>query len=233
MLYLLLSIVILITIKDSNNTKYREEYRAKISGFYNGWLHFSLTSLISISIIVLGISRLENVLSWQWITIPLTFIYANLVEYLGHKGPMHHPRKYLKVIYQRHAKQHHVFFTHIHMPFDDTKDFRAVLFPISLILFFFGLIGVPTWFIINGLFSANVAWLFTITSIAYFLNYEWLHFAYHCSEDSWIMHVPGFKTLRQLHLHHHDPQLMTKYNFNITYPICDIIFGTFYKRPKQ
>jgi hypothetical protein len=172
---------------------------------------------------------LENVQAWQWMTIPMTFLYANLIEFLGHKGPMHYPKKYLKIIYQRHAKQHHIFFTDKHMPFDETRDFRAVLFPISLILFFFGLIGVPTWFLISWLFSANVAWLFAITSIAYFLNYEWLHFAYHCSEDSWIMHVPGFKSLRQLHLHHHDPQLMTKYNFNITYPICDILFGTYYK----
>lgn len=114
-------------------------------------------------------------------------------------------------------------------PFGSSKDYKAVLFPISLILFFFGLIGIPTWFFVSWLFSNNVAWLFVITSIAYFLNYEWLYFAYHCAEDSWVMKVPGFKKLRQLHNHHHNQKLMAHYNFNITYPICDILFGTYYK----
>ena len=188
-----------------------------------------MTTIISITIIIIGINQLEDVQAWQWTTIPLAFVYTNLIEYLGHKGPMHHPKKPFQMIYHRHSKQHHVFFTDKHMPFDNSKDFKAVLFPISLILFFFGLIGIPTWFIISWFFSANVAWLFAITSIAYFLNYEWLHFAYHCSEDSWVMHIPGFKKLRQLHLHHHDQKLMAHYNFNITYPICDILFGTYYK----
>lgn len=32
-----------------------------------------------------------------------------------------------------------------------------------------------------------------------------------------------------LHLRHHDRRLMTRYNFNITYPICHYIFASVYK----
>jgi len=79
--------------------------------------------------------------------------------------------------------------------------------------------------------SENVAWLAVATGIAYFLNYEWLHFAYHCDPQSRIGRIPGVRTLRNLHLHHHNPRLMTHYNFNITYPIGDWLFRTLYSSP--
>ena len=44
----------------------------------------------------------------------------------------------------------------------------------------------------------------------------------------WIM-----KRLRWLHTTHHDPVLMQRYNFNITYPIGDWVFGTLYRRGDQ
>jgi len=217
-------------MSNTSTEKFRQAYREhKIPSYYIGWVHFILTTLISIAIISIGLCKLNTVQPIEYLTIPLTFLYSNFIEYMGHKGPMHHPKKPLKMIYHRHSKEHHVFFTDSQMQFGNHRDYIAVFFPISLILFFFGLIGIPTWFLISWLFSANVAWLFVITSVAYFLNYEWLHFAYHCSEKSWLMHIPGFKSLRQLHLHHHNQKLMAHYNFNITYPICDKLFGTYYQ----
>ncbi len=35
--------------------------------------------------------------------------------------------------------------------------------------------------------------------------------------------------LRHHHTVHHDPRLMNRYNFNITYPIFDWLFGTWYR----
>jgi sterol desaturase/sphingolipid hydroxylase (fatty acid hydroxylase superfamily) len=32
--------------------------------------------------------------------------------------------------------------------------------------------------------------------------------------------------MRRLHLTHHDPSVMQHGNFNITWPICDWLFGT-------
>lgn len=31
---------------------------------------------------------------------------------------------------------------------------------------------------------------------------------------------------------HHDLRLMGRYNFNITFPLCDRLFGTVWKQPK-
>jgi hypothetical protein len=215
---------------DPSVKRYREQFRAEENcRKYPGWLHLAFTSVASLTVIILCAMGLEQVKPLQWLTIPLAFLYANGVEYLGHRGPMHHPVKWLGLIFFRHTKQHHRFFTDREMTFDSSNDFKAVLFPPVMILFFIGGFGVPMWIILYYTASENVAWLAVATAIAYFLNYEWLHFAYHCDPESRIGKIPGVQTLRNLHLHHHNPRLMSHYNFNITYPIADWLFRTMYR----
>jgi sterol desaturase/sphingolipid hydroxylase (fatty acid hydroxylase superfamily) len=62
--------------------------------------------------------------------------------------------------------------------------------------------------------------------MSYFLTYEALHFAYHLHPESWVGRLPLMDVLRRHHTRHHDPKLMGLYNFNITFPICDRVFGT-------
>lgn len=215
---------------DEATAGFRAAYRAgEIGPRYSGWLHFVFTSSVCLATIVFCTMRLKAVAPLEWLTVPAVFLYANLVEYLGHRGPMHHPLRGLRLLYQRHAKQHHRFFTHQCMAFEGSRDFKAVLFPPVMILFFIGGFGAPMWVLLYLLASANVAWLAVATAVAYYLNYEWLHFAYHCEPRSWIGRLPGLASLRRLHLHHHDPQSMARHNFNITYPLADWLFGTLYR----
>ena len=184
---------------------------------------------MSIGVIALCIWRLDAVTALEWLTVPLVLLYANLAEYVGHRGPMHHPVRGLKLVYERHAKQHHRFFTDQAMAFESSRDFKAVLFPPVMIVFFIGGFGLPLWVLLYFLASANVAWLALGTAVAYFLNYEWLHFAYHCDPDSRIGRIPVLAALRRLHVRHHDPRLMARYNFNITYPVGDWLFRTLHR----
>ena len=92
--------------------------------------------------------------------------------------------------------------------------------------FFIGGFAVPMWGLLHWLASANVAWLAVATCMAYYLNYEWLHFAYHCPDDSAIARLPGVRTLRRGHRRHHARGCMARCNFNITYPVGDWLFGT-------
>ena len=78
--------------------------------------------------------------------------------------------------------------------------------------------------------SANVAWLFISVGLAYYLNYEILHTAYHLPETHWLARNGLVKRLRWLHRMHHDQSLMAKANFNITWPIGDWLFGTLRRR---
>jgi len=65
--------------------------------------------------------------------------------------------------------------------------------------------------------------------MAYFLSYEWLHFSYHLPEDHPLARTWLVSRLRRHHTHHHDLSLMGKWNFNITFPICDAVMGTSFK----
>lgn len=217
---------------DPSVSEFRQAYRRdEIGERYSGWLHFAFTSTVSLAVILICLAQLDSVRAVEWLTVPAVFVYANLVEYLGHRGPMHHPVRALGLLYRRHTKQHHRFFTERAMAFDDSRDFKAVLFPPVMILFFLGGFGLPMWLLLTWLATANVAWLAVATGMAYYLNYEWLHFAYHCDPDSRVGRLPGLAALRRLHLRHHDPRLMARYNFNITYPVADWLLGTLYRAP--
>jgi hypothetical protein len=206
---------------------FRERYRREvIGGGYSGWAHFAFTSGVCLAVVVFAALQVERPSPLEWLTIPMVFLYANLVEYLGHRGPMHQPVRGLGLLYRRHAKQHHRFFTDEHMAFDGSRDFKAVLFPPVMILFFIGGFGVPMWLVLHLVASDNVAWLAVATAVAYYLNYEWLHFAYHCDPGSRVGRLPGIRALRRLHLLHHRPEYMLRRNFNITYPIGDVLFRT-------
>ncbi|WP_144391966.1 sterol desaturase family protein [Pleionea sediminis] len=213
---------------------FRNHYRSEIrSENYNGWLHISFSLLSAMLVIVFCSFSLSNVSNFEWLTVPLTFLYANLVEYVAHRFPMHRPIGWMKIIYQRHSRQHHRFFTDKAMSFKDSRDFCVVLFPPALIVGFFIAFAMPVALIINWLLSVNSALLFMITAFAYFINYELLHTAYHVNERSWLWKLSFMRKLRKLHFYHHEPKLMSRYNFNITYPIGDWLFGTYYSGNRE
>ena len=212
---------------DNFRTRYRSE---EIGQRYSGLAHLGFTTIACLAGIVFCLSRLEAVATWEWLTVPVTFVIANFIEYTGHRGPMHRRRKGLGLVFKRHTGQHHAFFSSNRMAIEHRQDYQAVLFPPILLLFFFGGFALPIGALLALTTTANIAWLFAATSVAYFLNYEWLHLAYHSRENSRVSRLPGIARLRRLHQAHHDPALMLKYNFNITYPIADRLFGTYYRK---
>ncbi len=200
---------------------------------YSGWLHLILTLIVTLSIMGVCAVMLGNVSALEWLTIPVVFLYANLSEYLGHKGPMHHKTRFLGLIFKRHTLEHHTFFTQDETTIDSAKDFKAIMFPPIMLVFFFGCFALPVAILIYYFISQNVALLFVFMATFYFLNYELLHLAYHLEPDSLIGRLPFMKVLRRHHTLHHDQRLMGRYNFNISYPVFDFVFGTIYQEPKN
>jgi len=210
---------------------FRAHYRAeRIPSYYSGRLHLGLTTSICLAVILWCAVKLESVTPLEWLAVPVTLLYANLSEYLGHRGPMHNPTKGLGLVYQRHTREHHIFFTDSDMAVNESRDFMAVLFPPVMLLFFTLAFALPVGLLLGWLASPNTAYLFVMTSLAYFLNYELLHLAYHLPESHWAFGIPFMKTLRRHHMTHHRPDLMSRYNFNITYPVADWFFGTTFRR---
>lgn len=211
-------------------TEFRKQYRTEyIGSAYSGKGHFYFTTISCLLVITLSVYMLNDVQAIEWLVIPATFFYANFVEYVGHKGPMHHQRRWLKKVFKRHTLEHHRFFTEEQMECESDRDFKMILFPPVLLIFFFLGFALPATLLMYWLWTANAAWLLLGTLIAYYLNYEWLHLSYHLPENHWVAGLPIIRKLRIYHFRHHDPQLMQKYNFNISYPIFDWLFGTLKK----
>ncbi|WP_428265533.1 sterol desaturase family protein [Haliangium sp.] len=207
--------------------EFRRDYRAReLSPRYSGWGHFAFTSIGTLTAIAVAASWIEGLSPLELITVPATFLFANVVEYFGHRGPMHHPRRGLRLLYQRHTRQHHRFYTHAAMICESSRDFQMILFPPVMLGFFLGAVATPIGLLLYWLASANVGLLFAITALGYFLTYEWLHLCYHLEPSSWAGRLPFMSRLRRHHTRHHDPALMSSWNFNITFPICDRVMGT-------
>lgn len=207
--------------------RFRTDYRAAyLPRFYRGWLHFAFTTLGCLAVIGVAISRVHEVRWHQWLAIPLTFLLANAVEYLGHKNAMHKRVRGLSLVFRRHTLQHHHFYTHDAMAAESSRDFHMTLFPPVLLLFFLGAIAGPIAAALFVFVSANAGWLFLANAMGYFLAYEWLHFSYHLPPDSFVGRLWVVRVLRRHHTAHHDQALMGRWNFNITFPICDAILGT-------
>lgn len=211
--------------------RFRGTYRTdEISARYRGRWHLAFTLSFGLGVVaycLLGIDGSPTML--EWLAVPITFLYANMVEYWGHRTAMHRPVRGLGLVYRRHAGQHHRFFTDKAMSLEGERDLKAVLFPPILVSFFLIAFALPAGWLVATLTTSNTAYLFVATALAYFLNYEVLHLAYHVPDSHWLSRVPGIATLRRLHLNHHDPRLMTSRNFNITYPIGDWLFGTLHR----
>jgi len=205
---------------------FRAGYRERMSPRYRGALHLGFTSFASLGVIAFALTRLQEVRAWEWLLVPLTFVVANAAEYFGHRGPMHRPARGLGLIYKRHTLEHHHFFTHEAMAYESRRDFKMVLFPPVLLLFFLGGIATPLGALIFWLVSPNAGWLFVATAMGYFLTYEWLHFGYHLPPEHPLARSRLMRALRRHHAVHHDLRRMGKHNFNISFPLFDQVMGT-------
>lgn len=206
--------------------EFREHHRAQLGARYRGRAHLAFTSLSSLALIATSIALVRDLRPLELVTVPVAFVFANLVEYLAHRGPMHRRRRGLGLVHTRHTLQHHRFYTREAMACESTRDFQMILFPPVMLLFFFGGAAVPVALLLYWLASANVALLFTATAMAYYLTYEILHLAYHLDDSAWLTRLPYLRRLRRHHALHHDPTLMTRCNFNVSFPIFDRVFGT-------
>src|SRR5262249_15112265 len=157
-------------------TEYRRDH---IGARYSGVLHFAFTSIASLSVIVVAAVQVRAPTLLELLTVPVTFLFGNYVEYPGHRGPMHRRVRGLSLLFERHTQQHHRYYTQDAMAYEVTRDFKMVLFPPVMLLFFLGAIAAPIAIVLFVVHARNVALLFVMTAMSYFLIYEWLHLCHH------------------------------------------------------
>jgi sterol desaturase/sphingolipid hydroxylase (fatty acid hydroxylase superfamily) len=217
------------TTVPTKTAEFRATYRAEVlPPRYSGAAHVALGLAIAGGGIAAALAfALVHGARWSdgWI-VPLTFVVANLVEYLAHRGPMHHRTRVLAALHTRHSGRHHRFFVADAMPFESMRDFHAVLFP-PVLLLFFGAIACGLGALVALVAPAGVAALFVASALGYYLLYEVLHFLYHVPSHWRVGRLPGVRWLARLHRVHHDPRCMQEANFNLVFPLCDRLAGTF------
>ncbi|MFV8752447.1 fatty acid hydroxylase family protein [Nannocystaceae bacterium ST9] len=207
---------------------FREDYkRERVPAGYRGWLHLAFTTAVCLGAIAISLARVGEV-SWSaWLTVPIAWAFANLVEYGMHRGPLHQLGPFTARLYKRHTSEHHRYFSRELMAIDEPRDIHATIFPPWMALVFVGLIGVPAALLVAWVLGADVGLIFYAAIVAYYLNFEWMHLALHVPAHWWLARLPLVAWAREHHGLHHDPARMRRANFNFAYPLGDWLFGTF------
>src|SRR5436305_14920072 len=92
---------------------YRANYRYRIAGWYNGWLHVFVIYVIGFTALSIYFGHISNLRWWELAIVPVTFLFANFFEWWIHRFVLHRPAqlKAFRSIYNRHTLMHHQFFT--------------------------------------------------------------------------------------------------------------------------
>jgi hypothetical protein len=206
--------------------KFRDRFVAETPSWYHGALHLAFTLLVTGAAMWLCWSHIQNA-GWEWLLVIPIALFGNWIEWAAHRYILHRPVKGLEMIYKRHCTVHHQFFTHHDLTYRGHKEWRALLFPPFAPLGFV-LAALPPALLLGLLISANAGYITVFTMAAYYLMYEGLHTLSHLDDDRhpYLRYIPLINTVRRMHTIHHVLGFMQTRNFNLTFPICDALFGT-------
>ena len=206
--------------------KFREQYVAGISPWYNGLLHIGVMYTAGIAAIVWCVSRIHGA-TWEWLLIIPVAIAGNFVEWAMHKYVMHRLIDVfaLRAIYDRHTRQHHQYFTDGDPTIHTVKEFRIVFFPWRVLMVLAVGGGVLGW-LAATLINPNAGYIVFITMIGHYVLYETFHFCCHVPENAFVRNMPFINTIRRHHTAHHNMGIMMHCNMNLTFPIADWALNT-------
>ncbi|MFQ5479280.1 MAG: sterol desaturase family protein [Candidatus Binatia bacterium] len=203
----------------------REELFKAVPSWYSGSAHFALINVVASAAMCLFVAKIEHPTPWYWLFVPPFFVFANWFEWWVHRGPMHHPTRFLRELYRRHTLQHHVVFTEHDMAVRNPNELYHILFPwwfLPAIL----VANLPIPILLGYVFSPDLGRLFVACTLAYYLVYEWFHTLHHLPPESWLGRRAIVGWLRNGHARHHDPARMVMGNFNVSFPLWDYILGS-------
>jgi len=211
----------------TNHTyQFREQFRQKIPKLYSGFFHLFFNFTVLLVSLVVPLTYIGELKTVELFIIPLVLFLGNVAVYVIHKYPLHRHSRLFKFAYTIHSKYHHVFFTDKVLVFDSSKDFYILFFP-TWVVAGFVLSYFPALYFIGPYFlSINSICLAMSMGSLYFLLYEILHFCSHLPETHPVLRIPGVRYMWEHHKAHHNPKLMASCNFNIVYPLMDILMGT-------
>jgi hypothetical protein len=218
------------TLPLSKRDRLRAEVLERTPSWYNPWVHLGFPSLFGLLSIGIAIAQLHDVRWYEWLFIPTVLALLNVNEWHIHRNILHRRHWPLEVLFWRHTPEHHVIFVRQDMAMRATGEFRLVLIPAYGIVAIF-VTTLPITAALWYFASHNLAALFVACSMGYVVSYEWLHLAYHLPASNPISRNRLITWLRHQHAVHHTPELMQRWNFNVTIPFGDWLLRTTYRGP--
>ena len=205
---------------------FREQYKGRISPFYNGIVHIGVMYTVGITAIVLCLQRVQGA-TWEWAIMLPVMLAGNFIEWGMHKYVMHRRIDVfaLRAIYERHTREHHQYFTDNDVTIDTTREFRIVFFPWR-VLIVLGVAGGALGWTAAQLFNPNAGYILYMTMVGHYILYETFHFCCHVHENAFVRNMPFVNTIRRHHTAHHNQGIMMHKNMNLTFPVADWIMGT-------
>lgn len=220
--------------REESRTERREErweerraelVRKGVPAGYRPWLHLLLPSLVALVTLVVAIGQIHDLRAVDLWTIPITYIAGLGFEWRVHKDVLHRRLPLLSELYERHERTHHVIYTASDMTMRSQQEWMLVLMPWFAIVLIIAML-LPVVVFVTWVANRTCAMLSLCTSVLFFLQYEWMHLAYHLPAEHPVAKLWLIRVLGALHTSHHDPRNMKRWNFNVTIPLFDLLHGT-------
>lgn len=217
---------------DTVHERHRRAIVERVPSWYRPLPHLALPTLFGLATLVFAVTQIHALRAVELLAIPITVLTAFGFEWRVHKSILHRRIPGLGVIYDRHELQHHVVFTDEDMPYRSLSELKLILMPAYAVLLI-ALINAPLAYALARFVAPNVGYIYLVTSMGFFLTYEWLHLAYHLPPSHPVGRIKLIARLREHHRRHHEPRLMKAWNFNVTVPVFDVVHGTTWTRERE
>jgi hypothetical protein len=215
---------------EASRAELRADLLSRIPRWYSPWLHFAFPAIAGIAIAGFALSRITDLRAWQLALVPVFLVAGNAIEWHAHRGILHKRTRFLEQLYIRHTPQHHGVYVSDDMFIREWRELKLILLPAWGVLAIL-VASSPVAIALALVRQPNLAALWVASVVAYVLSYEWLHLAYHLPAEGMVGRLRVTRWLRQHHQRHHAPQLMQRWNFNVTLPIWDHVRGTVWHAP--
>jgi hypothetical protein len=197
---------------------------------YSGRRQIAQTATLGVGLMAVAFAIALHAPAAGWLLVPAFWVFANFFEWTVHRYPMHRPM-FPRFMYHNHAQIHHVAFTDSTMAFHDMRELSLIMMPWYTIVLLLVTVS-PVAILAGALGGGAMVGVFYVAALGYFLTYEILHALYHVPLGTMARFGLGaegrgiFGALRAHHQHHHILRRMAHVNFNVTFPLTDVIMGT-------
>jgi hypothetical protein len=204
---------------------FRQAQLDAIPRSYSPLLHAVAPSAWCLVVLSACIWLVQDIEIWEWLTLPITWVLANMAEWRIHRDLLHKRSRLAPGLYERHTPIHHMIYVDGDLQIRDWRELKLVLIPAwAGVALFVGVL--PLAAALYFFVSPNVAYLFEAACAFYVMTYELLHMSYHLPADTSIGKNPLIRALARHHSLHHDPRNMQKWNMNVTLPLWDLVRRT-------